>query len=84
MDTDRPLTVMSDEPLLDQAIQLAAVAGCELDRAPDIVAARRRWGEAPLILLDEAAVHACATANLPRRPGPPPIGSSLPPPTGLS
>ncbi|HEY3606834.1 MAG TPA: septum site-determining protein Ssd [Pseudonocardiaceae bacterium] len=69
MDTDRPLTLISDEPLLDQAIQIAAVTGCELDRAPDILAARRRWGEAPLILLDEAAAHACAAAELPRRPG---------------
>ncbi|HEX4701151.1 MAG TPA: septum site-determining protein Ssd [Pseudonocardiaceae bacterium] len=76
----RPLTVLSNEPLLDQILQLAAVAGCELDRAPDVVAARRRWGEAPLILLDEAAVHACATANLPRRPGIVVLSSTEPPP----
>ncbi|HEY0806711.1 MAG TPA: septum site-determining protein Ssd [Pseudonocardiaceae bacterium] len=69
MDTARPLVLMTDEPLLDQALQLAAVAGCELDRAPDIIAARRRWGDAPLVLLDGAGVHACAAANLPRRSG---------------
>jgi secretion/DNA translocation related CpaE-like protein len=69
MDTERPLAVLGDEPLLDQLLQLAAVAGCELDRAPDIVAARRRWGEAPLVLLDESSVRACVDARLPRRPG---------------
>jgi secretion/DNA translocation related CpaE-like protein len=67
MDTERPLAVLSDEPLLDQILQLAAVAGCEVDRVPDVVAARRRWGEAPLILLDGPAVAACAGAGLPRR-----------------
>jgi secretion/DNA translocation related CpaE-like protein len=69
MDTERPLAVLGDEPLLDQILQLAAVAGCEVDRSPDIVAARRRWGEAPLILLDGPAVAACVEARLPRRPG---------------
>jgi len=69
MNTDRPLVVMTDEPLLDQALQFAAVAGCELDRASDIVAARRRWGDAPLVVLDAAAVHRCVAAKLPRRPG---------------
>jgi secretion/DNA translocation related CpaE-like protein len=69
MDTERPLAVLGDEPLLDELLQLAAVAGCDVDRAPDIAAARRRWGEAPLVLLDEAAVRACVQARLPRRPG---------------
>jgi secretion/DNA translocation related CpaE-like protein len=80
MDTARPLTVMHNEPLLDQILQLAAVAGCELDRAPDIIAARRRWGEAPLILLDQTAVAACAAANLPRRPGIVVLSPTEPPP----
>jgi secretion/DNA translocation related CpaE-like protein len=69
MNTARPLAVLDDEPLLDQVLQLAAVAGCEVDRSPDIVAARRRWGEAPLILLDGPAVAACIEARLPRRQG---------------
>lgn len=69
MHTDRPLAVLSDEPLLDNALQLAAVAGCEVDRAADVIAARRRWGDAPLVLLDGPAVQACVDARLPRRPG---------------
>lgn len=69
MHTDRPLALLTDEPLLDSALQLAAVAGCPVDRAADIVAARRRWGDAPLVLLDGAAVRACVEARLPRRSG---------------
>jgi secretion/DNA translocation related CpaE-like protein len=80
MDTERPLAVLADEPLLDQVLQLAAVAGCEVDRSPDIVAARRRWGEAPLILLDGAAVAACVEARLPRRPGIVVLCAAEPPP----
>jgi secretion/DNA translocation related CpaE-like protein len=68
-DTERPLAILSTEPILDQAVQLAAVAGCVIDRVPDAVAARRRWSEAPLVLLDADAVAACADAGLPRRAG---------------
>ena len=69
MDTERPLVVVTDDSLLDQLLQLAAVAGCELDRVPDVTAARRRWGDAPLVLLDTAAVCAGVRARLPRRSG---------------
>jgi secretion/DNA translocation related CpaE-like protein len=80
MDTERPLAVLADEPLLDQAVQLAAVAGCVIDRAPDVVAARRRWSEAPLVLLDAAAVVACVDAGLPRRTGVVVLCAGEPPP----
>jgi secretion/DNA translocation related CpaE-like protein len=80
MRTERSLAVLTDEPLLDQALQLAAVAGCELDRAPDVVAARRRWGEAPLILLDATALRACVDEHLPRRTGVVVLCSGEPPP----
>lgn len=69
MHADRPLVLMTDDALLDQAQQFAAVAGCELDREFDLVGARRRWGEARLVLLDPAAVHTCLNAALPRRTG---------------
>lgn len=69
MDTEHPLAVLSDESLFDKVLELAAAAGCELDRAPDIVAARRRWGDAPLVLLDAPALQACLAARLPRRTG---------------
>lgn len=80
MHTDRPLAVLTDEPLLDSALQLAAVAGCEVDRAADPVAARRRWGDAPLVLLDGPAVAACVDARLPRRPGVVVLCGADPPP----
>jgi secretion/DNA translocation related CpaE-like protein len=80
MHTDRPLAVLNDGPLFDKAVELAAVAGCELDRASDIIAARRRWGEAPLILLDEPAVQACLAARLPRRTGVLVLCTADPPP----
>ncbi|HEX5116594.1 MAG TPA: septum site-determining protein Ssd [Pseudonocardiaceae bacterium] len=80
MNSPHPLAVLSDEPVLDQAVQLAAVAGCVIDRAPDAVAARRRWGEAPLVLLDAAAVAACVDAGLPRRAGVVVLCAGEPPP----
>ncbi|HKN95879.1 MAG TPA: hypothetical protein VJX10_02085, partial [Pseudonocardiaceae bacterium] len=80
MDTEHPLAVLHDEPILDQTVQLAAVAGCTLDSAPDVVAARRRWAEAPLVLLDADAVAACVDAGLPRRTGVVVLCSGEPPP----
>jgi secretion/DNA translocation related CpaE-like protein len=80
MDTQRPLAVLSDEPLIDKVLELVAAAGCELDRVPDVVAARRRWGDAPLVLLDAPAVQACADAHLPRRAGVLVLCAADPPP----
>lgn len=80
MDNQRPLAVLSDEPLIDKVLELAAAAGCELDRAPDVVAARRRWGEAPLVVLDATAVQACVDAHLPRRTGVLVLCATDPPP----
>ncbi len=80
MEIERPLAVLTDEPLLDQALQLAAVAGSDIDRVPDVTAARRRWSDAPLILLDGSAVLACTEARLPRRPGIVVLCSGDPPP----
>lgn len=81
MNTDRPLTAINSEPLLDALLQLAAAAGCELERVPDVAAARRGWSEAPLVLLDEQAAAACARADLPRRPGVTVLSSGDPPDT---
>jgi len=69
VDENRPLAVISDEPLFDELLRLAAAAGCELERAPDVIAARRGWSRAPLLLLDEAAAAACGAGGLPRRDG---------------
>ncbi|MBW4719790.1 septum site-determining protein Ssd [Saccharothrix obliqua] len=53
--------------LLDEVLEAAAVAGCEVERVPDVPALRRRWRGAPAVLLDADAVVACAREALPRR-----------------
>lgn len=67
MNANRPVAFVVDETLLDDLLNLAATAGCELERVPDAAAARRRWSSAPLILLDPAAVKECERESLPTR-----------------
>ncbi|HWE89815.1 MAG TPA: septum site-determining protein Ssd [Pseudonocardiaceae bacterium] len=80
MNTDRPLALVSDESLLDEVLRLAAVAQCDVQRAPDIVAVRRNWADAPLVLLDEVAVAECVAAGVPRRDGLLVLCAGKPPP----
>ncbi|NIH78107.1 septum site-determining protein Ssd [Amycolatopsis viridis] len=63
----RPLVVAHDEVMLDEILRVAAAVGCETERAPDLLAARPRWPDAPLVLVDEQAAD--ADVDLPRRPG---------------
>ncbi|GAB3581882.1 hypothetical protein GCM10027445_54340 [Amycolatopsis endophytica] len=63
----RPLVVAHDEVMLDEILRVAAAVGCETQRAPDLLAARPRWPDAPLVLVDEQAVD--GDVELPRRPG---------------
>ncbi len=67
MEPSRPLVLVSDHELLDDLLRLAAAAGCELERVPDVAAARSSWSAAPLVLLDEAAAAGCARSGLGRR-----------------
>ncbi|EOD67526.1 septum site-determining protein Ssd [Amycolatopsis vancoresmycina] len=67
MTGERPLVVAADETVLDEILRVAAVAGCELDRAPDLTAARGHWARAPLVVLDEETVRLAPV--LPRRGG---------------
>lgn len=67
--TRRGLVMASDPELLDTVLRLAAAVGCEVTRAADPADARRRWLDAPLVVLDAAAARSCAEAALPRRPG---------------
>ncbi|RZS41261.1 secretion/DNA translocation related CpaE-like protein [Herbihabitans rhizosphaerae] len=69
MNDIRPLVFVTDEVLLEELLRLAAAADCELERVPDAAAARRRWGDAPLVVLDHAALELCLDAGLPRRAG---------------
>ncbi|QKV77596.1 septum site-determining protein Ssd [Amycolatopsis sp. Hca4] len=67
MTGERPLVIAADETVLDEILRVAAVAGCELDRAPDLTAASSHWARAPLVVLDEEAVR--HPPVLPRRGG---------------
>ncbi len=67
MTGERPLVIAADETVLDEILRVAAVAGCELDRAPDLTAASGHWARAPLVVLDEEAVR--HPPALPRRSG---------------
>ncbi|GDY30738.1 septum site-determining protein Ssd [Gandjariella thermophila] len=69
METKRPLVLADDEAVLDELLRLAAAAGCELHRAPDVAGVRAKWSTAPLVLLDETGAVRCAGAGLARRPG---------------
>ncbi|BCY05178.1 septum site-determining protein Ssd [Actinoplanes sp. L3-i22] len=64
----RPLLVTSDADLLDDLLRLAAVAGSEVDVAPDPAAARPRFPTASVALIGADQAAACVRARLPRRP----------------
>lgn len=63
----RPLLITADETLLDELLRLAAIAGAELQVAPDPVAARPQWRDAPLVIVGADLAPACVRARLPRR-----------------
>ncbi|QFU85696.1 septum site-determining protein Ssd [Amycolatopsis sp. YIM 10] len=65
----RVLVVATDAVVLDEVLRLAAVANCETECVPDLFAARARWKDAPLVLIDEAAVTEDEPVKLPRRDG---------------
>jgi secretion/DNA translocation related CpaE-like protein len=67
MRDNQPLVLAGDEDVVDDLSRLAAAAGCELERVPDVAAARQRWLSAPLVFLDPGGVRACHEARLPRR-----------------
>lgn len=52
---EHPLVVAGDGTVLDEILRVAAAAGCEVERASDLTAARGRWARAPLVVLDEEA-----------------------------
>lgn len=65
----RPLVVTCDQEVLEELLRIAAVAGAELDVAPDAAGARRRWQRAALVVVCADAVDGCARLRLPRRTG---------------
>jgi len=62
-----PLVLTADPDLLDDLLRLAAAGGTDVDVAPDPVAARPRYGDAPLVVIGTDQVNACVRARLPRR-----------------
>ncbi|MBU2667676.1 CpaE-like family protein [Actinoplanes bogorensis] len=62
-----PLVVTSDPDLLDELLRLAAAGGTTVDVAADPVAARSRYGTAPLVMIGADQLDACLRARLPRR-----------------
>lgn len=67
MTENRPLALVSDEAVLDELLRLAAAAGCDLRRVPDVAAARPLWSLAPLVLLDPPGAGDVLAERLPRR-----------------
>jgi secretion/DNA translocation related CpaE-like protein len=65
----RVLALISSGPLQEEALRLAAAAGCELELSIDTAGARLPWAGAPLVLLDAASAQRCAQAGMPRRAG---------------
>lgn len=63
----RSLVLTADEALLDDMLRLAAVAGVEVDVAPDPAAARSRWQAAPLVVVGDDLAER-VSAQLGRRP----------------
>ncbi|GAA3557128.1 hypothetical protein GCM10022222_45990 [Amycolatopsis ultiminotia] len=67
MVTARPLVVAADGTVFEEIQRVAAVAGSELDHAPDLSAAQGRWARAPLVVVEEDA--AVDRPAMPRRDG---------------
>lgn len=65
MPTSAPMLITSDAELAEEALRLAAVAGCELDRGGDLASVD--LARAPIVLLDRSAVPAEPPPGLPRR-----------------
>lgn len=66
---ERPLLVTADPDLLDDLLALAAVAGVEVQVAPDLAAAGPGWGRARAVLLGADACSPAVTRALPVPPG---------------
>ena len=64
----RPLLVATDENVREEVLRIAAAVECELDHAPDAIAAGDAWTSAPVVLLDTDALVA-NESRIPQRSG---------------
>uniref|UniRef100_UPI0031E08E06 septum site-determining protein Ssd n=1 Tax=Saccharothrix mutabilis TaxID=33921 RepID=UPI0031E08E06 len=65
----RVVALVAGTDLLDEVLQAAAVAGCEVERVVDVPALRGHWHTAPAVVVDPEGAKACVDEALPRRPG---------------
>lgn len=63
----KPLVLANDDTVLDELLRLAAAAGCDVERVPDVPRARQLWSTAPLVFLDPGGARDCHAAGLPSR-----------------
>jgi secretion/DNA translocation related CpaE-like protein len=66
---NRPLLITADPDLLDDILRLCAVAGVDVEVAPDSTAARPSWARASLVLVGDDVSVAMNRAALRRRVG---------------
>lgn len=62
-DAARPLLVTTDDAVSDDVLRLAAAVGCEIERAPDLTAARDSWARAPVVIIDEGTLRTAEQAH---------------------
>lgn len=65
----RPLLVTADPTALDDLLRLVALAGVQADVLDDVAEVRRRWDDAPLVLVGEDLLDLLVAQRLPRRDG---------------
>ena len=69
--------ITSDPDLLDDVVRVAAVAGVEVEVAPEVGSARQAWVCAPLVLVGDDAAATVARMLPRRRPGVVVVGRDL-------
>lgn len=67
MDLALPLIATSDDRMLDDALRWCAAVGCAPEVAADVVAVRRSWRAAPLVVVGDDLGPDLVHAQLPRR-----------------
>jgi len=67
MDLALPLVATSDDRMLDDALRWCAAVGCTPEVAPGVVAVRRSWRTAPVVVVGDDLAPELVRAQLPRR-----------------
>jgi secretion/DNA translocation related CpaE-like protein len=67
MDLALPLVATSDDRILDDALRWCAAVGCTPEVATGIVAVRRSWRAAPIVVVGDDLAPELVRAQMPRR-----------------